>query len=288
MQINALETLVVVRREASFSRAAQVRNMTLSAVSMQMKALEEALGVPLFDRGFRPPKLTPLGQQVAKDAVAVVEAHAVLRARCAPSDVLRGLLRIGFVPSIAARVLPEFLRIAARKAPAAQFELTTGLSETLSDGVRQGRLDAAVVTEIAEAGAGLQSDRLVQEEMVVIAPQRAVAQTLVDLSRALPFLHFIPSSGIGKLIARYGREMGLSPSQVINLDSIEAIVRCVQNGLGYSLLPKPDALRYGDDGVQVFPCAPERLYRDVALVSRADQITATWQPRLLALLGESM
>lgn len=288
MQVTALETLAVIAREASFSKAAQMRNMTLSAVSMQMKSLEAELGVALFDRSFRPPKLTPLGQEVAQDARRIVEAQAVMRARCLQQGALSGSFRLGFVPSAAARILPEFLGLARRQAPQARIDLVTGLSEQLCTQLRAGQLDAAVVTDISDATFDLHCDTLVREEMVVAAPVDVAADTLGDLAERLPFMHFVPSSGIGKLIARYSRQMNLAPRQVLNLDSIEAIVRCIQVGIGYSLLPRPDVARYGGDLVRIVPCAPTPLFRDVSLATREDVLARIWRAQLLDLLRASL
>lgn len=288
MQIAALQTLATIARESSFSRTAEIRNMTLSAVSMQIKALEDELGVQIFDRSFRPPKLTPIGQRLAQDAKAIAEAYAVMRARCAGAGALSGVVRVGFVPSTAARILPDFLEVAARRAPSVSFEMTTGLSGQLCDQVRSGRLDAAVVTDIAEATVDLTTDVLVREEMVIAAPRNAPSQDLVELSKSLPFIHFVPSSGIGKLIARYCRQMQLDPPHVLSLDSVEAIVRCVEHGLGYALLPRPDVARYGGDDVLVFSCTPDLLFRDVSLATRDDVLTRIWRPEVFGLLQEGV
>lgn len=287
MHLNALETLATIDREKSFSRTAIVRNMTLSAVSMQMKALEDELGAALFDRSFRPPKLTPLGQQVARDAVSMVKTYSMMRARCLPSGELTGVLQVGFVPTAAARVLPEALGRAAKAAPRARLEVTTGLSEDLCEKVRHGQLDAAVVTDIADATFDLHVDRLMREEMVVVAPLVPDAEVVSQLSKTLPFIHFVPSSGIGKLIARYHGQMQLEPKGILTLDSIEAIVRCVENGIGYSLLPRPDVVRYGGDRVRIYPCAPAPLYRDISLATREDALAEIWRPPLLSLLRQA-
>ena len=73
MQTHLLKTLLKISQVQSFALAAEHLNMTLSAVSMQMKSLEEQLDASLFDRKFRPPKLTPLGLAVAEKAQAVVD-----------------------------------------------------------------------------------------------------------------------------------------------------------------------------------------------------------------------
>lgn len=288
MQISSLDTLVAVAQHNSFSRTADIRNMTLSAVSMQMKSLEEELGAELFDRRFRPPKLTPLGKRVAQDARTIVEAYALLRSRCLSTSELTGAYRIGFVPSASARILPRLLRVAAEHAPKAAFRATTALSETLCDQVRNGQLDAAVVTEIDDATVELACETLRQEEMVVAVPSSCAISGFADLDASLPFLQFAPTSGIGKLIARYRDRMHLTSKNVIVLDSIEAIVQCVRNGIGFALLPRPDVARYGGDQVQILPCRPQPLFRNLSLVTRDDALAAMWRPELKLLLEASL
>ncbi len=262
--------------------------MTLSAVSMQMKSLEEELGATLFDRRYRPPKLTPLGIRVAQDAKTIVDAYSVLKSRCVSTDQLTGTYRIGFVPSAAARILPRFLGTASQIAPKAMVNTSTGLSEILCEQVRNGQLDAAIVTEIADETIDLCCETLLREEMVLAVPLDSTAKGPTELSLTHPFLHFIPSSGIGKLIARYSDQMQLKSKEVIILDSIEAIVNCVKNGIGYALLPKTDVLRYGADQVLVLPCEPQLLFRNISLVTREDALSEIWRPKLKALLEASL
>ncbi|MCG7521775.1 LysR family transcriptional regulator [Ruegeria sp. Ofav3-42] len=284
MQISAFETLVAIAQQSSFTRTAEIRNMTLSAVSMQMKSLEDELGAQLFDRRYRPPKLTPLGIRVAQDAKTIVDAFSVLKSRCVSTHELTGSYRIGFVPSAGARILPRFLTSAAQMAPKAVFRTSTGLSEALCEQVRNGQLDAAVVTEISEATNELCCETLIREEMVVTAPLNSKAGGLAELSQSFPFLHFIPSSGIGKLIAQYCDQMQLKSDDVIILDSIETIVNCVKHGIGYALLPKADVIRYGADQVLVLPCEPRPLFRNISLVTREDALADVWRPKLKSLL----
>ena len=212
--------------------------MTLSALSMQMKTLEDDLNVALFDRTFRPPKLTPIGKKIVHDAKQVIEAEAKLRSHCSTSNELSGQFHIGFVASLAAHSLSEFLRLATLQAPQACFSFETGLSEILCEAVRSGRLDAAIVTEINEATADLESDPLFSEEMVIVTPNSQEKLDYKSLAENMSFFHFLPNSGIGRLIARFCNDLEAQPNHSIYLDNIEAIVNCVSDGLGFSLLPK--------------------------------------------------
>ncbi|MEL6197869.1 MAG: LysR family transcriptional regulator, partial [Pseudomonadota bacterium] len=288
MQLTFLETLLAVHRFGSFSTAAQSRNMTLSALSMQMKALEEDLGVRLFDRQFRPPKLTPIGEKIAREAQAVVQAQARLRSHCAVGDALNGQFHVGFVNSVAARSLSAFLRHAKTRAPAAQFSFETGLSEVVCEGVRMGRLDAAIATDIAEATAGLITHALFQEEMVLIMPRSDGASEHDVLGSALPFFHFMPKSGIGRLIAQFLEQRDARPRKTVVLDNIEAITTCVGDGLGYSILPKQEVDRYGQGRIRSVSWSPRPFFRTISLVTRADPLSDIWRDPLRALAQASV
>ncbi|MEL6288977.1 MAG: LysR family transcriptional regulator, partial [Pseudomonadota bacterium] len=141
-----LNTLVMIADSGSFQTVARVRNMTLSAVSAQMKALEASLGVSLFDRSCRPPRLTAIGREVVERAREVVAAEERLLVACARRDHLRGHLRLGVVLSASVRLLPGFLARCRDDAPDVTVSVRTGLSRALLADVRAGRLDLAVLT----------------------------------------------------------------------------------------------------------------------------------------------
>ncbi len=252
MQTRALRTLLEVDRVGSFAAAASNLNMTLSAVSMQMKSLEAELGVDLFDRRHRPPKMTPMGKAVAQASARVVGAEADLVALCRPTDRLTGRFRVGFVPTASIRLLPGFLKRSQTIVPDATFEIETGLSEALEDRIRSGALDCAVVTATTSPAPRIHYHVLRTERLVYVAPVAARAQTLSGLFADLPFFHFLPDSGIGKLIATHVQTGDRRPARSVYLDSVEAIMECVNAGLGFTLLPEPDIRRHlGDTSIVV-------------------------------------
>ncbi|RMF37004.1 MAG: LysR family transcriptional regulator [Alphaproteobacteria bacterium] len=276
MQTRSLETLVRIHQVQSFSRAAELQNMTLSALSMQMKALETRLGVQLFDRSFRPPKLTPLGRRIAQQARRVVEQQRLLTGLCGQAGGLVGLFRLGVISSVAVRLLPGFLRQSAERAPQASFEISIGLSEHLGEQVRLGLVDAAVVTRVPGPAQGLAFETIGREEMALAVPAAHAGTPTGALPRRLPFIHFRPSSGIGRLIARSLENLAEPPRRTIILDSLEASVEFVKAGLGYTLLPLPDIARCADARVHVHAGRPQAMYRELALVSRRDTPHGAW------------
>jgi len=279
MNLRALENLYRVYQVGSFSRAAEQANVTLSTLSMQMKTLEQELGVDLFDRTHRPPRLTPQGRKIAEQAQSVVEAQAALKEACSTAHGLAGHFRFGFIGSASLQVLPPFLIYAQQHWPNASFDFSSGLSETLCDKVREGMLDAAVVTQVQGAMEGLSSLHLFSEPMVLIHGEDDGDDFL-----SKPFLHFQPNSGIGVLIGGFIEEMKIRSRDSIHLDSIDAIIECVAQGAGFSLLPR-HSVETGRRGDLVMRAVPdEKFFREVVLITPRNPRAQRWRDPIAGAL----
>lgn len=288
MNIRALETLVQILTVESFSEVAEMRNMTLSAVSMQMKSLEHELDVELFDRQCRPPRLTPLGRKIAQQAQLILGERDSLTKMCQNSQELRGVYLLGFIQTASVRVLPKFLLIATQRAPNAAFQFTSGLSEDLSTQVAEGKLDAAVVTQVAEQAEGLNIQTLVEEELVIAVPQAYRHCDLASLQQQLKFIRFRPTTGIGRLVSSAIKDRENPPTNQLILNSIEGTLECVKLGLGFTVLPKPDVSRYRDERIATIASSGLFPNRHLALVTRSDRQTEHWRAYLFNLLREAI
>ncbi|MEM9910781.1 MAG: LysR family transcriptional regulator [Pseudomonadota bacterium] len=267
MHTRSLRSLVKIAQVGSFTEAADQLGMTLSAISMQMKALEEALGVALFDRSVRPPRMTPIGRAVVEESVPLLHHEDRLNEICRTDDGLAGKYRLGFVTTAAVRLLPAFLLAAKRDAARAEFEIETGLSAALQNKVITGQLDAAVITDADGLPSQLSSSLLRREPFVFAAHKRLLENGLPGLLENECFLHFMPDTGIGKLIADAMQDQARpAKAETIVLDNLEAIMECVADGLGYTLLPLPDVERYRSEDVGILP-APESFERKLVLVT---------------------
>lgn len=275
MNLQSLRTLVRVADQGSFTAVAEASNMTLSAVSAQMKGLERDLDAALFDRRVRPPRLTPLGRRVAGHARRLVAEEAAMAAACATGDALAGHHRLGLIQSAYVRLLPRFIALAGERAPRATFSFRLGTSRDLYEWVTAGRLDAAVLT--ARGGGGPLEVRVLREEPMAWAvppgdAEEGDAEGGVDMARihaARTFFHFMPSTGIGALVAEHLRREGIAPARVVTLDSLEAAVACTAAGTGYTLLPVSDLERYGADRMALVPVRGRHMVRRLACVAPA-------------------
>lgn len=253
MQTRALRTLVTISKIGAFVATADHLNMTPSAVSMQMKYLEDDLGVNLFDRSYRPPKLTPIGREVAEQAAQLLASEDALQDLCRRKDDLVGQFRFGFVATASVRLLPSFLEKANSVVPVARFDVEVDVSEVLEGKVRAGQMDAAVVTASSSPLPGLLYRTLRTESMVFAVPSTYQGASADITRQQMPFLQFTPDVGIGIQITRYMEDLTdqqpRANRQRLVLNSVEAIMQCVNQGLGYTLLPEPDVARYADETV---------------------------------------
>lgn len=272
MNLQSLRTLIRVAEHGSFTAVASASHMTLSAVSAQMKGLESGLGAALFDRQVRPPRLTPLGRRVAEHARRLLAEEAAMVEACADPAALAGHYRLGLIQSAYVRLLPRFMALAAREAPLATFAFVLGTSHDLDARVATGGLDAAVLT--AGNGSGGLETRVLREEPMAFAVPLADAPggtadtaAMQRVHAARTFFHFMPSTGIGALVAEHLRREGIVPRRVVVVDSLEAAVACTVEGAGYTLLPVSDLQRYGVGRIALAPVDGAHMVRRLACVA---------------------
>ncbi|SDX72878.1 transcriptional regulator, LysR family [Ruegeria halocynthiae] len=284
MHTQPLRSIVKVSQVQSFSKAADQLGLTLSALSMQMKSLEQALGVTLFDRSVRPPRLTPTGRAIVKEAIPLLKHEGKIFEICRPGDELAGQFRLGFITTAAVRLLPKFLEAATQQLAYATFEFETGLSANLQSKVLMGQLDAAVITDTDGLPSQLSARVLKQERFVFAAHKNLLNNGFQSLLHESDFFHFMPETGIGKLIAQamlqYERP---ARSKTIVLDNLEAIMECVTVGLGFTLLPVPDVERYRIPELKLID-AHDSLQRKLVLVTLRESALTRHQEELSALL----
>ncbi|QYK40546.1 MAG: LysR family transcriptional regulator [Paracoccaceae bacterium] len=152
MDLTALRSFVAVAEAGGVTRAAGLLNLTQSAVSMQLKRLEEMLGVALFLRAARRMALTPEGEQLLGYARRMVEMNdeAMLRLTCSSFE---GEIRLGVPHDIVYPAIPGILKRLAGAFPRVRVNLASSFTLLLKDGFARGGFDAIVTTE-AQPGPG--------------------------------------------------------------------------------------------------------------------------------------
>lgn len=283
MDLRHLKTLLAIAEHRTFAAAAEVVGLTQSAVSLHVKALEQGLGVKLFDRASRPPALTGEGRMLVERAREILQLCDGLGAAFEDRKVA-GTLQLGVVPTCLSGMVPAALASLRRRQPGLNIRVGSGPSAVLAESVRKGRLDAAMVSEPMDLATGLAWRPVAREPLMVIAPKGTPGKTDRELLEALPYIQFQRRTWAGQLIDLHLRERAIRAPAGMEIDSLEAIAEMVAHGLGVSVVPKRRLAADFPKGVRALPFGEPPLHRAVGLVER----TGHPQARLVDALFEEL
>ncbi|WP_375460186.1 LysR family transcriptional regulator [uncultured Enterovirga sp.] len=286
MSIRDLRTFLAISEGGSFAAAARTVRRTQSAVTVQMHALEEEVGATLFDRSRRPPLLNEAGRALVPRAREAVEAYDRLFDRAGDATV-EGHLRLGAVPSVVTGVLPRALVAMRSRYPALHVELAMGPSKDLVERLERGLLDAVIVSDLLEGGAGLAWSPFCREPLVLIAPPDSPARKAEELIASYPFIRYNRQAWVGQLIDRLLKRRRLKPAESMTLDTLEAVTAMVHHGLGVSVVPlrtggAPPALP-----VRTVPFSGSATHRVLGVVHPPSHPKAGLAEVLIAALKEA-
>ncbi len=153
LDLTALRAFVVVADTGGVTRAASLLNLTQSAVSMQIKRLEEALGRPFFFRTARKLTLTPEGEQLLAYARRMLDLNDEVLSRLNDAS-FEGELRLGVPHDIVYPAIPEILKRMAQCYPRLRINLTSSFTLLMKDSLAKGELDVVLTTEEAPGPGG--------------------------------------------------------------------------------------------------------------------------------------
>jgi DNA-binding transcriptional LysR family regulator len=241
MEVRQLEIFRTLAEELNFTRTAEKVHTVQSNVTAQIKALEEELGGPLFDRLGRRVTLTDAGRNFlpfAEQALcAMQQGQRAVQSGAEPS----GPLRVGVPESMLAYRLPQVLRIFHRRFPHVELIFRPQYDEVLPTMLETGKLDMAVCMIEASPNPSIKSILLRSERIFLLAhPTHPLAahRTVKPADLAGQTL-LLTEGGCGYRL-KLDRQMALQnirPGNITEFSSVEAIKQCVLAGMGLGLLP---------------------------------------------------
>ena len=272
MSLRRLRTLVAIAETDTFSAAADVVHVTHAAVSQQMQGLEEDLGVKLFDRSSRTPKLTPAGRQIVAKARILISDYDNLVPSVLNDDGLHGVIKLGVLRTTLTGLVPQAMAALKEKYPEIGLHLRPGLTATLFAEIERNNLDAAITTKPHLLPSGVVFRELAVEPMQLIAAVEETSDDAVALLKTRPFIRFDRTAVVGALIENWILSKRIQVNEMIELDSPEAIASMVHANLGVSIVPNlvvkpPEAIP-----VKRLSLGPDAPKRTLGLVYREDQL----------------
>lgn len=242
MELSQLRTFREVAEALSFTRAAQKLNMTQSAVSHQIKALERELGEPLFIRAKRGVRLTDSGQLALSYTERILEEADALRERIRgdehePRGRVRAAAATQAFVHLFARLFESFMRDHDRIE--LSFRTTVSTEQTVAD-ILNGAADVGFAS-LPVYSPALQVTELFEDELGVVASARhkfaGARETSVTEMRRERFILFEQGASIRRATDAFFKRVDLSPDLALESNDTYFIKLMVEHGLGISVMP---------------------------------------------------
>lgn len=274
--IREFKTFLAVARDGTFTGAGRVLGLTQSAVSAQMRRLEDYLGAELFERTGKSAVLNAAGRDLLPQAEELV-AMAERMALSAGAGRVKGLLRIGAIASVQQHLLVDALKDFRLTFPDVRVRVIPGVSLSLLGQVDAGEIDMAVMLRPPFAlPPELAWRPLVQEPIVLAVPSELPAQSWRDALTQQPFIRYDRSSFGGRLVDLFLKKQRIAVREAVELDEMDAIANLVRAGLGVALVPR--TRQFDARGLRLDDLGEAGFKREIGLVTHlpvdANSLTA--------------
>ncbi|MFW8635167.1 LysR substrate-binding domain-containing protein [Cribrihabitans pelagius] len=236
-QLRYFESLA---RHRHFGRAAEASAVSQPALSVQIKELEETLGVQLVERGARQVRLTRLGEELAERARAILRSVDELGELARASrDGLAGRLRLGVIPTVAPYLLPAIASQLTRLHTGLDLQVRETVTPRLLQELAEGRLDTAVVA-LPVSEPAFEEVALFSESFVLVRPEADAGKPVPDGEdlRRMRLLLLEEGHCFRDQALSFCNMQSAAPRELMDGSSLSTLVQMVGAGIGVTLIPE--------------------------------------------------
>lgn len=284
MDLQALRYFRIVAKEGSFSQAAQKLNYAQSNLSTKIRQLEQELQAPLFYRHAYGVRLTEKGETLLAYTDRLFQLVTEVENVMKDDGTARGSLRIGTMESASVTFMPELLAAYHRQYPDVSLSVQTGVSAESIRQVLDYNLDGAFVAG-AVNHAELSNCLVRREKLALYSTAELDEGTPVSVLLSQPLLVLPYGCSYRWVLEQWLHEENLVPAQIIEFDSLGAILASVSAGLGVTLFPESLVSFYKTKGTVVSHVAPASFSQiDISFVWRRDRVMDSTLQSFIGLL----
>jgi len=242
MQIETLKVFCDLSETESFTKAAQINDITQSAVSQQIRSLENQFKATLIERSKKKFRLTREGQILYEHSKQIIQTYDMLRAQLQElRDVVSGTLRVATIYSIGLYDLPPYLKRFLRTHRTVNVHVEYHRANRVYEDVLSNVCDIGLVA-FAVKESRLEVIPLWRDKLVLVCSPRhpLASRESVPLSslRGERFISFEPDIPTRRAIDKALRAEGVEVQHVMEVDNIETVKRAVEIELGISVIPQ--------------------------------------------------
>lgn len=289
MNIDGLKVFCDVVRTRSFSRGAQLNDISQSAASQAVLQIERRLGVRLIDRSRRPLTLTSEGRVFYEGVRGLIEKYFALEAEIAAKHGSAEChVTIASIYSVSFYDMNEYIRLFQAQHPKGQVRLEYLHPEKVYEKVLNDEADLGLVSFPRTSGNLVVLPWREEPMVLVCAPSHEFAKRATVSARDLngqDFVAFDADLAIRRYVDRELRQRNVLVQVRMEFDNIEAIKRAVEAGAGVSILPAPTVRSEVDSGkLMEFLLAGIQLTRPLSIIHRKGKVLSPGLSDLLDLL----
>lgn len=271
MEMHQLRYFVELARQGNFSRAAEACYVSQPSLSQQIMKLEDELGQPLVQRTRKGARLTHFGETMLPRARRILlEAECIRDEAQAHNDIACGKINLGAIPTIAPFLLPSLMERCLAEYPQMELSLVEDTTSDLVSGLRNGRLDFALMSRPFPWENELEARTLFDDELLLtLAESHPLNKRrrikLEDLAE-YPMIVMKDMHCLGRQSISLCESSGLTPKVSIESAQLETVVSLVEGGLGFSFIPKMAAEQMKHRRVGFHSVSPQPVSRAIVLV----------------------
>jgi len=238
--LRQLRYFEALTRHGHFGHAASSCSISQPALSIQIKELEETLGVSLFERSARQVRLTSFGEEFAVRAREILRSVEELGDLARAAQIgLAGRLRVGVIPTIAPYLLPRIVREVSARYPELDLSIRETQTQRLIQELHDGQLDTAIVALPVSEAAFAETD-LFKEEFVLVRPQEDGDKPVPSRDRLREMRLLLLEEGhcFRDQALSFCNLRPSSPRELLDGSSLSTLVQMVGSGIGVTLIPE--------------------------------------------------
>src|ERR1700758_3871459 len=291
MQIESLKVFCDLAETESFTKAAQINDVTQSAVSQQISSLERAFKSLLIERSKKKFRLTREGQVLYDYSKQVISTYEALQSKLQEiKDIISGTIRIATIYSIGLHDLPSYLKAFLKAYPTVKVHVEYRRANQVYEDVIGNVVDLGLVAYPVR-DSKLEIYALRKDPLVLIChPQHPLAKNKAVRLKALSgqkFIGFEPDIPTRKALDKILKDHSVQVQHVMEFDNIETVKRAVEIDAGVAIVPQGTVVQeVAKQTLAQIPFEDGEFHRPLAAIYKKNKVLSPAMKQFLAVLRD--
>ncbi len=283
-----IRAFLAAARHGNFTRAAMEMHISQSAFTVQIRQLEDALGVALFDRSKRRVALTSAGRELLQPLERlIVDAESIVSKTRQLAGLRRGMINVAALPTVAARLLPDAIKRFADAYPGIVVQLRDMAGEKIIEAVKKEEVDFGIGSRI-RVDREIRTTLLFADRLCAFIPgdhllARRETAALKDLA-AFPLIVTGKDSSVRELLEKSLKREKTSFKVAFETNYMTTAIGMVRAGLGIAILPESAATLENPGQMRCVFIARPTLSRKIEIIQRKDRSLSPAAQKLAEIL----